>query len=119
MAILVEEGLHPNGIDLVVKDARLNPVAQANAVPQKQVEVRLIGDGFAVTGCSLQLVPMEGEMRVAVVIHGCKPSQLVPVTKLAGVVVGFVGKIELEALKKNLAQGLGETWEPPAKEPVA
>ncbi len=97
-----------------------NPVARANAIPQERMQAMMIGDGFAVTGISLQMVPVEDgkSLAAAVVVHGCKPSDLVPVTQMANVVLGFVGKISMDELKSKIATSLGGKWEPPAAEPA-
>jgi hypothetical protein len=106
MAILVEEGLHPNGTDLV-KEARLNGVARANAVPQQKVEFLPIGEGYAILGLTLE--PMLDETRenfcAVLTIVGGRQSDLVPTVPVK-LVLGELGRISLADLREKLAQAI-------------
>lgn len=52
--VTVIEGGCPNGTDLVVGEARFNPVAKANVVAQQQVRALRIGEDYAVICLSLE-----------------------------------------------------------------
>lgn len=118
MAILVEEGLMPNGTDLVMGESNHNPIAQAKKRGDEIVQVAALGDGFALLGLSLEPVMVDGKMQAFVVANCCKPSAIVGIDRVVKVAMGKVGEIDLNGLKANIAKGLGETWEPPAAEPA-
>ncbi len=106
MAIIVEEGLHPNGMDLV-KEARLNGVARANAEPQRRVQALRIGEGYVVIGLSLEPVlspSAEGEPEFAAVLSlvGGRESELMP-TMPVKMVVGELCRLSLSDLRAKLA----------------
>lgn len=115
--VVIEEGA-PNGTDLVVNEARKNPIAQAKARDEEIVTVAHLGDGFALLGLSLEPVMVDGKMQAFVVANCCKPSAIVGIDRVVKVAMGKVGEIDLNGLKANIAKGLGETWEPPAAEPA-
>ena len=116
MSIIVIEGGSPNGTDLVVGEANGNPIAQAKKRGEEIVKVAHIGDGFAILGVSLEAVPTEdGKLAVFAVMNGCKPSAIVGIDRVVKIAVGKVGEIDINALKANIAKGLGETWEPVAE----
>jgi hypothetical protein len=106
VAILVEEGLHPNGMDLV-KEARLNPVARANAVPQRKVEFLPIGEGYVVLGMTLEPMLDETQESLCAVLTvvGGRPSDLVPTIPVK-LVLGELGRISLADLRQRLTQAI-------------
>lgn len=116
--VTVIEGGNPNGTDLVVKEARVNPLAQAKARGEKIVDVASLGDGFGLIGLSIEPVVTDGKLCAYVVVNACKPSPIVGIDKVVKVAIGKVGEIDLNKLKSDIAQGLGETWEPPPAEPA-
>lgn len=98
-------------------EANGNPIAQAKKRGEQIVEVASIGDGFGILGVTLEAVPTgDGKLAVFAVMNGCKPSAIVGIDKVVKVAVAKVGEIDVNALKGNIAKGLGETWEPPAAE---
>lgn len=106
---VIEGGIGP-GRDLVVREARLNPTAVANSVPQKAVRVVEIGDGYAVLGLGIEpmltLDPTEGQHFCAVLtVVGGKQSDLVPMVPVK-LVLGEVGRIGLAKLREMFAKAL-------------
>ena len=95
-----------------------NPLAQAKKRGEQIVEVANIGDGFAILGLSIEPIVHDGKLSAFVVVNGCKPSTIVGIDRVVKVALGKVGETDLIELKKNIAKGLGETWEPPAAEPA-
>lgn len=94
---------------------RTNPVAIANAVPQKQVQVTPLGDGYCLAG--LTLLPTqdeEGNFCVVVAALGGRQSDLVPMRPVP-LFLGEVCKTSLEALKKRI----GELLDGPAETTAA
>lgn len=98
-------------------EANGNPIAQAKKRGEQIVDVAALGDGFALIGLSLEPVMQDGKLTAFVVANCCKPSIIAGVgTNVVKVAIGKVGEFDLNALKGNIARGLGETWEPPAPE---
>jgi hypothetical protein len=108
MAILVEEGLHPNGTDLV-KEARLNPVARANAEPQRMVRAIPLGEDLAVIGLALEpmIAEEDGEQYFAAVLSviGGRESKFVPTVPVK-LVLGELARLKLSDLREKLAQAI-------------
>lgn len=112
MAIIVIEQGRPDGGDLVVGEHHLNPVARANAEPQKAVRVIDIGEGYGIIGLTLEPVVSfssdETEQYFCAVLSvvGGKRSDLVPmeVTKL---IIGEVGRLPVSKLREMLSRALG------------
>ncbi len=111
MRIEVIEGGRADGTDLVVmREARLNPTAVANAAPQKAVRVVEIGEGYAVLGLGIE--PMlsldsdEGQHFCAVLtVVGGRQSDLVPM-KPVKLILGEVGRIEITKLREMFAKAI-------------
>jgi len=108
MAILVEEGLHPNGMDLV-KEARLNPIAKANGAPQQMVRALPIGENYAVLGVTIEptIVMEDGEQSFAAILTvvGGRHSDLVPTIPVK-LVLGELARIKLPDLREKLAAAI-------------
>lgn len=110
MAILIEEGLHPNGMDLV-KEARLNPVARANAEPQKMVRAISLGEGYAAIGLTLE--PMissdsdeaEPHFCAVLTVVGGRESELVPMMPVK-VILGEVGRLPVSKVRAMIASAI-------------
>lgn len=104
MAIVVIEEGAPNGTDLVLNEARFNPVAQANAVPQRMVPVMPLGDGYVALGVTLEpaITPDGDSFAVVLSFVGGRESSLVP-TKPVKIVLGELARIPLVQLKERLA----------------
>lgn len=91
---------------------RDNPVALANAVPQRRgVPVIDLGDSVGLLGLALKPIkdPVSGEFRVAVVAAGGRVSDLMPLQPRE-VVIGFIPVVPLDMIKKLL---LGEIVDGP------
>ena len=106
--VVIEEGA-PNGTDLVVKEARLNPVAVANAVPQRTVPVMPLGDGYVALGVTLEpaITPDGDSFAVILSFVGGRESSLVP-TKPVKIVLGELARIPLLQLKERLGNAIDQ-----------
>lgn len=108
MRVEVIEGGHPNGTDLVVMGEHLsNPIAKANAVPRRRIQVMDIGEGYALAGLSLTPVlsmdsdKEEPDFCIVITAVGGKNSELVPIIPTS-FVVGEVGRMPLSKLRSLL-----------------
>lgn len=94
-----------------MREARLNPVAVANAAPQKHVRAIDTGDGYAVIGIALEPVTSissdEGEANFCAVLTvvGGKQSELMPMTPVK-LILGEVGQIPVAKLRAMFAKAL-------------
>lgn len=119
MAILIEEGLRPNGDDLVVSEHHLNPVARANAEPVKHVRAVPLGDGYVVIGLSLEpmLSPSaDGETDdfcAVLSVVGGRESRLVPTIPVK-VVLGELARLSMDAVKAKIQAAIDGTKDQPA-----
>jgi hypothetical protein len=76
-----------------------NPVAQANAVPQRQIKVMDLGDDIALAGISLEPIRGPGgEFAVAIVATGGRMSQFVPLQPVR-VMIGMIPVMPLAHIK--------------------
>lgn len=110
MAILVIEEGAPNGMDLVMGDHLLNETALQHAAPRpvKMERARIwpIGEGYAVTGFTLQPgVSAEGEVACLLIANVVKPSQLVQVQTIVPVAIGILGKTTAQSLRESYDKG--------------
>ena len=117
MAIVIEEGLHPNGMDLVMGEHRHNGVARANAVPQRPINVMPVGDGFVVAGISLEamLSPDRDYLCAVLSVVGGRHSELVPMVPVK-ILLGELARVPLDQLREKLSAAIDGPKEPPPVE---
>lgn len=98
-----------------MREARLNPVAKANAEPQRLVRAIPLGEDLAVIGCTLEpmLAEEDGEKYFCAVLSviGGRESKFVPTipVKLA---LGELCRIKLSDLRVKLAEAIDGPAEP-------
>lgn len=111
---VIEEG-HPSGRDLVVmgKEARLNGVARANGVPQRQVAVMPIGEGYGILGLTLEPMLSEDKESFCAVLTvvGGRQSDLVPMVPVK-LVLGELARVSVVDLRAKLAAAIDGPREP-------
>lgn len=111
MRVIVEEGLMPNGTDLVVMgEHNLNGVALANAKAKAPVRYIDIGDGYGVIGVSVDPVlglDSDGSTDLCVILSvvGGKVSDLMPMQPVK-LVLTELAKVPLPELRKKLEAAL-------------
>jgi len=114
MPVIVEEGLHPNGMDLV-KEARLNPVAKANAEPQRLVRAMPLGEDLAALGLTLEpmLTEEDGETYFCAVLTvvGGRESKFIPTVPVK-LPLGELCRIKLSDLRGKLTEAIDGPKEP-------
>ena len=110
--VVIEEG-HPNGTDLVVGAHLRNPVAQANAAPQRRIEVLPIGENYVVAGVAIEPVLSDDKDHLCVVLSvvGGRASDLVPTIPVK-LVLGELARVKLEDLRGKLAAAIDGPKEP-------
>jgi hypothetical protein len=93
------------------KEARLNPVAVANSVPQDRIDYLKIGEGYGLLGIGLQpVIDSEGVFHVFLMATCARVSELVPINKVAKIALGEAARIRCDDLIAKVAQALdGET----------
>lgn len=108
MAIVIEEGLMPNGTDLVVGEANGNPLHRAKEAGQQIVKVVDLGDDFGMAGVRLD-VAWDGEAKehlcVLLVVDAGKNSRLMGL-QVVPTVLAELGRIKVADLKAGIAQAL-------------
>lgn len=104
--IVIEEGA-ANGTDLVVNEARNNPLARAKAEGRPIQEVFDLGDDFALAGVAIRPVFDETKENLCFILVAAAG----PVSKLVGVqavpvIVGELARVPIAELKAKVKQVL-------------
>lgn len=98
-----------------MREARLNPVAQANAEPQRTVRAISLGEDYAALGLTLEpmLVEEDGEKYFCAVLSvvGGRESQFVPMVPVK-LVLGELARVPLSQLREKLAAAIDGPKEP-------
>src|SRR5262245_14529621 len=108
MAILVEEGLRPDGTDLVVGEHRFNPqgIAKAHARPVLKLATLDLGEDFQVSQEIRIISAIDGEDLCFVLsIFGGK-SSLVAGAVGGPMILGEIGRIPIADLKARIASAM-------------
>lgn len=91
---------------------RTNPVAIANAVPQRSVDYLKLADGFGLLGIGLEPhMDENGNLHVFLMATCARVSDLMPINKLVKVALGEPAKISVADLCGKISEALGESKE--------
>lgn len=98
-------------------ESRINPVALANAAPQRRINVLDVGDSYVVAGVSIEPVLSfdsgedENQLAVILTVVGGRQSELVPTIPVK-LVLGELARIPLSKLREKLAAAIDGPKEP-------
>lgn len=99
-----------------MKDARLNPVARANAVPQQAIRVLKLGDtGYGMLGLGLEGAIVDGKFQVLLIGSFARVSDLMPINAVVKMPLATCAQLDLADLVQKIAAGLDGPKEEDAK----
>lgn len=115
MRIEVIEGGRPDGTDFVMGAHHHNPIARANAEPQRMVPAISLGEGYAALGVTLEpMIAEEGDEKffcAVLSVVGGRESKLVPLVPVK-VILGELGRVKVSDLRLKLAEAIDGPKEP-------
>lgn len=86
------------------KESRLNPIAMANAVPQKEIDFLKLCDGYGLLGIGLKPhIGDDGMLRILIVANCARVSELVPINAIVPLVLGETIAIPVKDIAARIA----------------